>query len=89
MICSKKHAPKWLAFFAMLLLPAQLAAAHPTSGGTYAYGRAELGPWWGFTAGWGFVIGKTASCAAMALTFAAYAAPTIAGPGPLFVTTSV
>jgi len=54
---------------------AQLAAAHPTSGGTYAYGRAELGPWWGFIAGWGFVIGKTASCAAMALTFAAYAAP--------------
>jgi APA family basic amino acid/polyamine antiporter len=54
---------------------AQLAAVHPTSGGTYAYGRAELGPWWGFVAGWGFVIGKTASCAAMALTFAAYAAP--------------
>jgi APA family basic amino acid/polyamine antiporter len=54
---------------------AQLAAAHPTSGGTYAYGRAELGPWWGFVAGWGFVVGKTASCAAMALTFAAYVAP--------------
>ena len=54
---------------------AQLAAAHPTSGGTYAYGRAELGPWWGFVAGWGFVVGKLASCAAMALTFAAYAAP--------------
>ncbi len=54
---------------------AQLAAAHPTSGGTYAYGRAELGPWWGFVAGWGFVIGKTASCAAMALTVAAYVAP--------------
>lgn len=54
---------------------AQLAAVHPTSGGTYAYGRAELGPWWGFVAGWGFVIGKIASCAAMALTFAAYAAP--------------
>ncbi|QIG41264.1 APC family permease [Microbacterium sp. 4R-513] len=54
---------------------AQLAAVYPTSGGTYAYGRAELGPWWGFVAGWGFVIGKTASCAAMALTFAAYAAP--------------
>lgn len=54
---------------------AQLAARHPTSGGTYAYGRAELGPWWGFVAGWGFVIGKIASCAAMALTFAAYAAP--------------
>ncbi|MEV5042237.1 APC family permease [Microbacterium sp. LMI1x-1-1.1] len=54
---------------------AQLAAVHPTSGGIYAYGRAELGPWWGFIAGWGFVIGKTASCAAMALTFAAYVAP--------------
>ena len=24
---------------------AQLAAAYPTSGGTYAYGRAELGEW--------------------------------------------
>lgn len=54
---------------------AQLAAVHPRSGGVYAYGRAELGPWWGFVAGWGFVIGKVASCAAMALTFAAYAAP--------------
>ena len=54
---------------------AQLAAVHPTSGGTYAYGRAELGEWWGFLAGWGFVVGKTASCAAMALTFAAYAVP--------------
>ncbi|MDI2029583.1 APC family permease [Saccharopolyspora sp. TS4A08] len=54
---------------------AQLAAVHPASGGTYVYGRARLGHWWGFTAGWGFVIGKTASCAAMALTFAAYAAP--------------
>lgn len=54
---------------------AQLAAQYPTSGGTYVYGREQLGSWWGFTAGWGFVIGKTASCAAMALTFAAYALP--------------
>lgn len=51
---------------------AQLAAVYPTSGGTYIYGRERLGPWWGFLAGWGFVIGKTASCAAMALTVAAY-----------------
>ena len=51
---------------------AQLAAKHPTSGGTYVYGREELGDWWGFLAGWGFVIGKTASCVAMALTVAAY-----------------
>lgn len=54
---------------------AQLAAVHPVSGGTYAYGRAELGPWWGFVAGWCFVIGKLASCAAMAMTVAAYVAP--------------
>jgi basic amino acid/polyamine antiporter, APA family len=54
---------------------AQLAAVYPTSGGTYVYGRERLGPWWGFTAGWAFVIGKTASCAAMALTFATYAVP--------------
>lgn len=54
---------------------AQLAAVHPVSGGTYAYARAEIGPWWGFIAGWCFVIGKIASCAAMALTFGAYAAP--------------
>jgi APA family basic amino acid/polyamine antiporter len=39
------------------------------------FGNRVLGPWWGFTAGWGFVIGKTASCAAMALTFAAYVVP--------------
>ncbi|MEG9225430.1 APC family permease [Aeromicrobium sp. Sec7.5] len=54
---------------------AQLAAASPTSGGTYVFGRERLGPWWGFAAGWSFVIGKTASCAAMALVFAAYAVP--------------
>ena len=56
---------------------AQLAAEYPTSGGTYIYGRERLGPWWGYLAGWGFVIGKTASCAAMAMTFAAYVAPAI------------
>jgi len=54
---------------------AQLAAVYPTSGGTYVYGRERLGPWPGYLAGWGFVIGKTASAAAMAMTFAAYAAP--------------
>jgi APA family basic amino acid/polyamine antiporter len=54
---------------------AQLAAAYPESGGTYVYGRKQLGEWPGFLAGWGFVVGKTASSAAMAMTFAAYAAP--------------
>ncbi|WP_269362193.1 APC family permease [Brachybacterium paraconglomeratum] len=54
---------------------AQLAAQHPAAGGTYHYGRERLGPWWGFLAGWCFVIGKTASCAAMALVVAAYLVP--------------
>jgi len=54
---------------------AQLAARYPSSGGSYLYGRERLGEWPGFLAGWSFVIGKTASCAAMALTFAAYAVP--------------
>ncbi len=60
---------------------AQLASSYPASGGTYLFGREVLGPWWGFVAGWGFVVGKTASCAAMAMTFAAYALPgDAAGP---------
>jgi APA family basic amino acid/polyamine antiporter len=54
---------------------AQLAAVHPESGGTYVYGRRQLGAFWGHLAGWGFVVGKTASCAAMALTVGAYLWP--------------
>ena len=54
---------------------AQLAAIHPESGGTYVYGRRQLGLGWGHLAGWGFVVGKTASCAAMALTVGAYLWP--------------
>ena len=54
---------------------AQLAAVHPGSGGTYLYGRERLGPTWGFLAGWGFILGKCASCAAMALAVGSYLAP--------------
>ncbi|MFH8802509.1 APC family permease [Streptomyces sp. NPDC017936] len=54
---------------------ARLAALYPASGGTYVYGRERLGPFWGFLAGWSFVVGKTASCAAMALTVGAYVWP--------------
>ena len=61
--------------FCNAVASAQLAAQYPLSGGTYVYGREQLGPWWGFAAGWCFVTGKTASCAAMALTFGAYVAP--------------
>jgi basic amino acid/polyamine antiporter, APA family len=59
---------------------AQLAAVYPEAGGAYAYGRRRLGNLWGFLAGWGFVIGKIASCSAMALTFASYAAPSLLRP---------
>jgi basic amino acid/polyamine antiporter, APA family len=58
----------------------QLASVYPESGGTYVYGRKLLGPIWGFIAGWGFVIGKLASCTAMALTFGYYASPEYAKP---------
>lgn len=55
---------------------ARLAARYPASGGTYVYGRMRLGDFWGYLAGWAFVVGKTASCAAMALTVGWYAWPT-------------
>jgi basic amino acid/polyamine antiporter, APA family len=54
---------------------ARLAALYPQSGGTYVYGRERLGEFWGYSAGWSFVVGKTASCAAMALTVGQYAWP--------------
>ncbi|MFF3395896.1 APC family permease [Streptomyces sp. NPDC002669] len=54
---------------------ARLAARHPESGGTYVYGRERLGDFWGHLAGWGFVVGKTASCAAMSLVVGSYVWP--------------
>nr|WP_145808055.1 APC family permease [Kribbella amoyensis] len=54
---------------------ARLAAVYPQSGGTYVYGRERLGPFWGYLAGWAFVVGKSASCAAMALTVGSYLWP--------------
>lgn len=54
---------------------ARLAALYPQSGGTYVYGRERLGEFWGYAAGWSFIVGKTASCAAMALTVGVYVWP--------------
>lgn len=54
---------------------ARLAARYPASGGTYVYGRERLGEFWGWLAGWAFVVGKAASCAAMALTVGSYVWP--------------
>ncbi|MBP2472739.1 APA family basic amino acid/polyamine antiporter [Crossiella equi] len=56
------------------------ALAHPESGGAYLYGRRQLGPLWGNLAGWCFLLGKTASCAAMALTAGRYLWPEHARP---------
>ncbi|MDQ3526543.1 MAG: amino acid permease, partial [Actinomycetota bacterium] len=57
------------------LSSAALAVRYPTAGGTYVYGRERLGDLPGYLAGWCFVIGKVASCAAMAMTVGAYLVP--------------
>ncbi len=69
-----------LVAYANATASAQLAAVHPEAGGTYIYGRRRLGPFWGYLAGWGFVVGKTASLSAMALTVGAYAFPEMERP---------
>lgn len=51
---------------------AQLAAAHPVSGGTYEYGYRYLNPTLGFAAGWMFLCAKSASAATAALGFSGY-----------------
>ncbi len=51
---------------------AQLAARYPEAGGTYVYGTRVLGPFWGYLAGWVFVVGKSLSLSAMALTVGYY-----------------
>jgi basic amino acid/polyamine antiporter, APA family len=54
---------------------AQLARLYPASGGTYVYARERLNGFWAWVAGWGFVVGKFASCSAVALTFGYYLSP--------------
>ena len=64
-----------LVAFCNAISSARLAVRYPESGGTYVYGRERLGGLAGFTAGWAFVVGKTASCGAMALTIGVYLWP--------------
>ena len=71
---------------------AQLAALYPASGGTYVYGRQRLGHLAGFCAGWGFVIGKSATLSVTALAFGAYtwpAQPRLAGIAAVVVVTAI
>jgi len=51
---------------------AQLAASHPVSGGTYEYGYRYLNGWLGFSAGWMFLMAKSASAATAAMGIAEY-----------------
>lgn len=51
---------------------AQLATNHAVSGGTYEYGYKYLNSWLGFTAGWMFLLAKSASAATAALGFGGY-----------------
>lgn len=61
----------------------RLAIEHPVSGGAFAYGQAELSPAAGFVAGVLFLVGKTASVAAIASVAGAYLLP--AAPIPVAV----
>jgi APA family basic amino acid/polyamine antiporter len=54
------------------LSSAQLAAVLPRTGGTYEFGRRMLGPWWGFGAGWMFMVANTVGPGVIALAFGGY-----------------
>jgi len=71
---------------------ADLAVAHPESGGGYVYGRERLRPAAGRLAGVAFLVGKTASAAAAALVFGWYvlpAAPLAVAVGVIVVGTAL
>ena len=62
------------------LSSAQLAAAHPVSGGTYEYGYRYLRAEFGFAAGVMFLLAKSASAAAAGQATAAYVAKVLGWP---------
>jgi basic amino acid/polyamine antiporter, APA family len=59
--------------FCNALSSSQLATVFPRSGGTYEFGRRMMGDWWGFGAGWMFLIANTVGPGAIALAFGGYA----------------
>ncbi len=63
------------------LSSAQLASAHPVSGGTYEYGHLWLTPALGFSAGWMFLLAKSASAATAALGLSGYLLDLVGVPG--------
>lgn len=64
------------------LSSAQLAAAYPEAGGTYAYGYRVLTPWAGYVAGWMFLASKLAAAGTVALGLAGYLDVLIPGLPP-------
>ena len=50
----------------------QLAAVFSRSGGTYEFGRRMLGNWWGYIAGWMFLVANTVGPGVSALAFGSY-----------------
>jgi APA family basic amino acid/polyamine antiporter len=64
---------------------ADLAVAHPESGGGYVYGRERLAPGAGRLAGVAFLVGKTSSAAAAAGVFGSYVLPSNPLPAAVLV----
>ena len=61
--------------FANASSSAQLASLYPQTGGTYLYAKNILGKGTANLAGFVFIIGKTISCIAIALTLGNYLSP--------------
>jgi APA family basic amino acid/polyamine antiporter len=68
------------------LSSARLAAAYPRSGGTYEFGIICIHPAVGFTAGWMFLLAKSASAATAALGLASYVSNLLGIPKSYFTT---
>jgi APA family basic amino acid/polyamine antiporter len=58
--------------FCNAISSAQLAVNYPRAGGTYEFGRRVLGKWWGYSAGWMFLVANTVGPGAIALAFGSY-----------------
>lgn len=58
--------------FCNAISSAQLAINFPRTGGTYEFGNKMLGKWWGFSAGWMFLVANTVGPGAIALSFGGY-----------------
>ncbi|MFK7789753.1 MAG: APC family permease, partial [Phycisphaeraceae bacterium] len=66
------------------LSSAQLAAAHPVAGGTYEYAYQYLHPKLGFTAGWMFLLAKSASAATALLAVGGFVTVAAGWTSPTF-----